>query len=553
MRPVTRLRTAILVFCALLFLYALGSHGLLEDNEARFFEISWEMERSGNWLVPHLNFIPHFHKPPGTFWLVGASLRLFGESEAAGRLPVALSALFCLGLLYRWALQEGDETLAARAVLILATSLQFWFMARMVLTDMFLAVSVTIAMYFAWRSRQTGRSTDAFGFWTAVAASTLFKGPVGLVVVFPVLGLTKWLDPEKKSWNLRSQVGLPWFLLLSLPWYLAVCYQFDGLWQYFLGFQTAQRMLTTVHGRPGAWWFYAPALLAGLFPWSASLVLGVTKAIRSREVFDRFLLLWIAFPLLFFSLAGSKLPTYLLPIYPALALLLARAGRDATTLKKMALYTAASLAAFGSAIGLYLSAGAAPALIPAAKDLELVAALCLSSSIALWWRRHSTTPGGTFLVVTLTFASCLMLLTSAVGRCDQAFSARRLASELAEWSSKTAIVEVSDHLHGLPYYLHRRLIQVDYPRETQFSKLTDYQDFLFRSLEEYRSNAAPSPSPIYILRSSDYASERYPGYRAKKRGPWTVLFPLPPTETYLRPEPPDRGRTLRRGADLQRT
>lgn len=512
------------VLALLLLFFGLGSFGLLEDNEARFFEIAWEMEQSGDWVTPRLNFLPHFHKPPGTFWAVGASLRLFGESEWAGRLPVALASLLTLAICWAWARSEADANVAARTVLVLVTSLQFWFLSRLVLTDMFLTASVTAAMGFAWHARSQPQSRAWVGFWLALVASALFKGPVGLAVVLPVLGLGSLCLREKKPWNLRPLLGVSLFLLLSLPWYAVVCSQHEGLLEYFLRFQTAQRLLTTVHGRPGAWWFYLPVLALGFFPWSTGLPLTVLRAWQRGEDFDRFLLIWVGFPLLFFSCSGSKLPTYLLVIFPALALLTARASRSAGALRTLGSLALSTLALFAAALAVFLKVGVTPELRPAQQHLALVAGVLALANLVAWIGLADPARVGDeeeiwFAIPAWSFAAGLLILASALGSCDASYSARALASTLPRG---VEVVEVADHLHGLPYYLGRRIVQVAYPRETLFEKPERYRDFLYPDLRSCFDARGSLPMTV-VLRRSDYEAYCNPDWPFRDVGPWRVV------------------------------
>ncbi len=523
---------ALAFFVVLLLTFCLGSYGLLEDNEARFFEIAWEMQRSGDWLVPHLNFISHFHKPPGTFWLVGGSLELFGESEWAGRLPVAAASLLTLVFVAMLARLEGTKAESFRAVLILVTSVEFWFLSRLVLTDMFLTVSVTAAMTFAWGSRRSAGSKHWVGFWLSLAAAALFKGPVGIAIVAPILLTAGLWSRESVSWNLKPLVGLALFFAVSLPWYLLVCARYDGLWQYFLNFQTAQRVLTTVHGRGGPWWFYAPVLLAGFFPWSVSLPRAVLGAYRRAEDFDRFLLLWMAYPLVLFSFSGSKLPTYLLPMFPALALLVARHGRVPGALKAMGTTTLCSIAVFTVAVAVYLKIGVSKEIAPAFDHLLVLVALgALGVSLSFMFRRRLN-EGNWFEAGGWIFGGILLVLASALGPSDPAYSARHLATVLLSRQPPPSIVgEVSDHLHGLPYYLKRRIPQIDYRRETQFEQPDDYRHYLFPDIPSFLADLGPSETSLLVIRRSDYETHANPQWRVEEVGPWLLLQP------HLRPAP----------------
>lgn len=541
-------RVLVAALTLLLLSYGLGSYGLLEDNEARFFEISWEMARSGNWLVPHLNFISHFHKPPGTFWLVGGSLRLFGESEWAGRLPVAGAAALTIFLTWLLARKEGSEREAAWAALILVTCVEFWFLSRLVLTDMFLAVTVMLAFFCAWSCRRSASSRLWLGFWLALGASVMFKGPIGLVIVLPVMGLHQATWRPRAAWNVRPLWGLPIFALLAFPWYVKVCLDHPGLWEYFLNFQTKQRMLTTVHGRPGPFWFYLPVLVAGFFPWSVNLPQAVRAAYRDGEELDRLLLWWIGFPLFFFSCAGSKLPTYLLPIFPALALLVARSARPDQGWA-CGRRTLIGLAVFGAAVAVYLGIGLSPELRPGFPYLCGLVATIVGGLIAV--RVSGRLRSETMTSAGLIFAGCLLCLASALGPCEAAFSARPLA-KLAREAHPREIVEVADHLHGLPYYMNQRLVQVSFPRETQFDPPESYRRYLYPDLDSFLSRGDSPSTYILVLRRSDYdaLSPRPPG-TVQPSGPWVLLRPGTSSEADLQAAPgPENPGSVGGGARL---
>lgn len=507
----------------LLLTYSLGSYGLIEDNEARFFEISWEMSCSDDWITPRLNFIKHFHKPPGTFWLVGASLKLFGASEWAGRLPVALAALLTTAIVSIWATQNDGREGGERTALVLVTSLQFWFLARIVLTDMFLTASVTSAFYWAWQARGHRNRRAWSYFWLSLAASMLFKGPVGVLVVTPVLLIYRRTDPLRRAWNLRPMCGIPVLLLISLPWYLIVCWQNDGLLSYFLGFQTVDRVFSTTHGRAGGWWFYFPVLVVGFFPWSAGLPMAISGAWKRRDEFDRFLLLWCLVPLVIFSMMGSKLPTYLLPVFPGLALLTSREASQPGRGKTLGWLALTQLGLLSLALVAYLTVSPDPILEPAAPHLYAVGLLIPSAILAAQNWRPRLSDQTWFVYPGFVFAMCLIILTSSLGLCDGAFSSRRLASFVRnQMSDEDDIVEVSDHLHGLPYYLRRRLIQVSYPRETQFESDDSTSDYLFPDLASYLSSKTTDSRTFYIIRSSDYDTIADLTWRSWDLGPWRL-------------------------------
>jgi 4-amino-4-deoxy-L-arabinose transferase len=279
------------LFFGLLFFVNLGSYGLLEDNEARFLEIAWEMKESGDLVVPKLNYISHFHKPPATFWIESLSLKMLGDSEAAARLPVVLASIATVLLTSFFFTDSRKRMLVA---LILASNPEFWFLSRTVLTDMYLCLTVTACMVSAHVLMRKKSPATAAVFWSSAALSGLVKGPVGpIIVALALVSLHLWNKlsgrpnvPWKNWMGLR---GLALFCLISLPWYIAVCLRFPHLLNYFVEYQIVQRVATEVHGRGGPPWFYVPVILVGFLPWSLALPQALFHAIRKADLLDRFL------------------------------------------------------------------------------------------------------------------------------------------------------------------------------------------------------------------------------------------------------------------------
>lgn len=519
-----------LVFFVLVLLFTnLGANGLLEDNEARFFDISWEMAKSGDWITPRLNHIIHFHKPPFTFWLVGGSLNLLGDSELAGRLPVALMSLAVLGMTFYWGSREKERpvSLAERitTVLILVTSLEFWFLSRLVLTDMFLAFAVMLMQISFWRLRsEESYKSWTLIFWVAFGISFLAKGPVGLAIVgltflgFRIMGGT--IPWKRLFWIPAVLLGLA----LMLPWYIAVCIKYPNLFYYLFEFQTVERVATEVHGRAGPPWFYVPVILGGFFPWSFSLWASAKKAYQERSQYQLYLWAWLLFPLILFSLSGSKLPTYLLPLFPALALLTARALHDPEKQKQVAWSTVTALGLFTVALAVFLSGKVPPEVRPATNILWGAAAfsgLGFLASLALTAKGQSVTA---MRAASVGFAGVLLSLTFGLGPCDEYYSAKKMGEYIHSLPQEGLVVaEFQDHLHGLPYYLNRRIVQIAYPRETLFEHDDEYKKFLFASVDEFLASLSPAQSPLIIMRKGDYAPERFGSFEEKRVGSWVVL------------------------------
>jgi len=300
------------------------------------------MIETGDWLVPHFWYVPHFDKPPMTYWLVASSMKVFGQNEWAVRLPLALAGLS--GVLAAWFLGKslGGRRVAIWSVLILQTSLLYFAMSRMLTTDIFLAQFNAWAMYFLWRSwlclREPANPPKYFwrwhlAGWLAIALGFMTKGPIALAI--PLVAFLLLLIVQRKTfaqkgrWFCGMLVGLVLFFAVAAPWYLAANVRIPGTLNYMVFHQAAGHVLgTTIHTRQGFPGYYFVILPIGLLPWSWLLGwLWRRKHWRAMPSFqqDGWLLLnlWALFTFTLFNLTHSKLPAYILPIFPALAVLLA--------------------------------------------------------------------------------------------------------------------------------------------------------------------------------------------------------------------------------------
>lgn len=511
----------LVLFLGVLFFVNLGSYGLLEDNEARFFEISWEMEKSGDLLTPRLNFINHFHKPPATFWLVGLSLKWFGETEAAGRLPVVLAALATVALSVLF-LPPGEGRLFTG--LLLSCNLEFWLLSRTVLTDMFLTLSVTACLLAAFQLLSQRESWAFWLFWLSLGFSALVKGPVGPAIVALTL-LSFHVTSQKLPWRRWAPAkGLLVFAGVTVPWYLLVFSKHPGLLEYLADYQTVQRVASTAHGREGPLWFFLPVLLVGFLPWSPLLPSSIVSAWKRRHGLDRFLLCWLIPSFLLFSLSGSKLPTYILPLFPALALLVASNLGERDFIRSAAKSVAFVLLILGFGSLGFVQAGLPSDLVSAKTVIILGALVCLAGSVISFAFLRLKKPAPALVSCGIFFGTFLITLSYGLKLSEDAYSARHLAQTIqANSNVHTVVAEYADHLHSLPYYLKRRVIQVSYPRETQFEENGAVDGFLYPTLEGFLSHQPEEVQILMVLRPSDYKEQLFPEWQMIYQGRWLVL------------------------------
>ena len=301
----------------LLFLFGLTEAGLLGPDEPRYASIGREMARSGDWITPRLWGEPWFEKPALLYWMTAlGNLARLGP-ELAPRLPVALASLGFLWFFHRFLRREFSSDAAFFSTAILATSAGWLAFSHLAVTDLPMSACFAAAMLLGMRWSQTGRRGLLAGAAALLGLAVLAKGLVPLVLSLPLLWLAR-----KRLREIIQPLPVLAFLLTAGPWYVLCGWQHGSefLGEFFWKHHFARLAEGVIHHtRP--FWFYVPVLLAGLFPWTPLAALLFRRGFFADDR-RRFLLIWVVFGFVFFSVAANKLPGYLLPLFPAVAVLL---------------------------------------------------------------------------------------------------------------------------------------------------------------------------------------------------------------------------------------
>ncbi|WP_235565268.1 glycosyltransferase family 39 protein [Lysobacter sp. Root494] len=331
----------ITVLALVLALGFLGTRGIWDPDEGRYTNVALNMLDSGDWLNPHRSDeVGHWTKPPLTYWAIAGSVAMFGQNAWAARLPSALAYLLCVWLAWRIArrLVPGGEYSAA----VVYATLPFTVgAAQMITTDYVLSACTGLAMWAFVEARfgdgvHPRRWTALM--WAAFALAFLTKGPPALIHLVAALVFDQLMPAGRRNRVLQWS-GVVLFVVLALPWYVAVIANHPGLFQYFVGDEVVNRVATNEFGRNGEWYgwlqVYAPTLLLGTLPWTPAL-LRWTRALpaqmrawRDRSIREEnapalLLALWFLLPLLVFCIARSRLPLYILPLFLPLAVIIAK-------------------------------------------------------------------------------------------------------------------------------------------------------------------------------------------------------------------------------------
>ncbi len=339
-----RIGWAILILATLYVCYFshLGAIGFVGPDEPRYAWIARDMMETGDWVTPRLYGKPWFEKPPLFYWEAALCFKLFGVSEAAARLPSAISALFAtLGLAWLGLRLYGAETARWLLLLLPATVGMIGF-SHAAATDMPFSAMLTIAMVCAAVVLGLTRNENTpilpqtpwlalilFGFFLGLAV--LAKGPAAIIlsggaVFFWALFTKRWRD----AFRLSHPAAIASFCLTALPWYILCARRNPDFFRIFIIEHNFKRYLTPEFQHIQPFWFYVPVLLVAFLPWIAlflwSVAEGTAKLWRARSTSAStwLFLCWAGFCLIFFSISKSKLPGYILPAIPAIGLLISR-------------------------------------------------------------------------------------------------------------------------------------------------------------------------------------------------------------------------------------
>lgn len=493
----------ILGFVWVLFFLDLGGLGLVGPDEPRYAQVAREMAASGDFVTPRYFGEPWLEKPVLYYWLASAAYRLFGVNEFAARLPSALAAVlgvFCVYLVGRR--REGPME-GVFSGLVLAASILYFSLARAASTDMVfsaaMAVAWTALFFLLFGDKGLWRNSPASGaqrgllptFYAFLGLATLAKGPAGLVL--PLVSLAVFLGITGRvelAARFRPFTGMMVLLAVVLPWY-GLCTLANG-WGFveeFLIRHNLERFFTDRYEHPQPFWFFPAVALIGFFPWSLQLIPSARGLFRHEDRWrslagaqDLFLWLWLLTPLVIFSLSRSKLPGYLLPAAPAIALLIGHQvrlwlkpepeGARPPWFRDFFFYQALCLIVTGLALPFY-----APRLNLPAESLPGAASLLLAGTgllaLLFYWRRRRTASVACYLAAV---ALAVILVTGGVfPQVDAAESSRQLAACLQEEEGfrdqPLFVYGISRNVaYGLGFYLNSpaRIVysegDVHYPR-----------------------------------------------------------------------------------------
>jgi len=485
-----RIAWTVLILATLYVCYFshLGAIGFVGPDEPRYAWIARDMAETGDWVTPRLYGAPWFEKPPLYYWGAAICFKLFGVSEAAARLPSAISALLAtLALAWlAWRLY-GEET-ARWLLLLLPTTVGMIGFSHAAAPDMPFSGMLTIAMVCAaivlrlvpagagaTNPVPTNSSTPwvalvLFGFFLGLAV--LAKGPAGIIlcggaIFFWAIFTKRWRD----AFRLLHPAAIAAFCATALPWYILCARRNPDFFRIFIIEHNFKRYLTPEFQHIQPFWYYGPILVLAMLPWTVlflwSAFAGFFNLSRSRYVnhFSLLLVCWSGFTILFFTISKSKLPGYLLPALAPIALLTTHSIASRLRLLHVArwLFSAVGLtlilvgvlaSRFSDSIPFVTDIRPAPA-VTLLTVIAIVGGV-LTTALALYRRLAAS-----FLAATIGILGLMSICTNYLWQLDDGISARPVVLTAIEHLTASQLSAATSY--KLPralkfqvnFYLHR--------------------------------------------------------------------------------------------------
>ncbi|HUW25052.1 MAG TPA: glycosyltransferase family 39 protein [Gallionella sp.] len=522
----------LLVAVAIIWFSNLEYRTLIKPDEGRYAEIPREMVASGDWVTPRLNELKYFEKPPLQYWATATAYTLFGEHQWTSRLWAGLTGFAGILLVWFAGLRLFGREAAGYAALLLSSSLLYVLMAHINTLDMgvtfFLTLGIVgllLGQVQADRKKQRNWMLVA---WAGLALAVLSKGLMGLIL--PGAALFIYCMVQRDFGVLKRMHWLPGlavFFAITVPWFVLVMQANPEFFERFFIYEHYTRFTSTVHGRYHPWHYFIPILLAGALPWTMLMFDTMWRTLRNNAVpkktfnSERFLLIWAVFIYVFFSISGSKLPSYLLPMFPVLALLMGKriaVMRERVLFWQVAPAVPVALLLLGLALNVdkFADTPGQIELYPHYGAWLVAAALVslgglLAGMLLLWRTRKSVA------VVVLALSA---LLSAQIGLSGYETVAReRSAKHIAEAirsevKPEIPFYSVLTYEQTLPFYLKRTFTLVQYQDEMAYGIQQEPQRWI-PTVEEFAKVWAAQPEALAIMPVYAYAQLQQLGVAMK--------------------------------------
>jgi 4-amino-4-deoxy-L-arabinose transferase-like glycosyltransferase len=490
----------------------IGLYALAEPDEPRYAEIPREMIELGDWVTPHLNYVKYFEKPPLVYWLTAISFEAFGIHEWTARIWPAVFGLIGIVMTYVLGRTMFDAWTGVAAAALLAAAPLYFGLSQIVVLDMPVSALMTVALGCVWLA-YSGVQRQLFTVlaYAATALAVLTKGPMALLLTGAIVLM--FVVPQRDIGALRwlwSRLGVLVFVAIALPWFIVVSARNPEFLSFFVIEQHVDRFLRP-HEHQQPLWFFVPILAGGFLPWSAFVLLAPRLTARFLRQAARlrlspgalYCIIWSGVVFGFFSLSGSKLGTYILPMFCPVAILLARFFRSVINQNDASTMVRGCVAMLVLAVATLIGAVIAPAIVedpavgevvPSIYAAAVVLTLTAASALIAVRRRDLQT----------AFAILLMGVLVLQG---VAFTARRVATQYRSMGitigrlaqPQDLVVHYRQYVLGINFYARRRVVLVGRPGELTLGSLQGDQHEFFWEGDEALLQAWKSPRHLFLV------------------------------------------------------
>lgn len=537
--PIGRRAWAIVAAFVLLgVLLSLSPWGLWDPDEGRYADVARLMLELHDFVTPRVNGVVMLDKPPLVYWVTAASLAVWGNNERGARFGQTLFALGLLLIAFEAAWLLYRDRRAVITAMVLASSVGFFAAGHFLTHDLGLSffVGLTLLCFLeGWRAgagvagagaagagvagaRAPAATRWYLGMFAAAAGGVLTKGPVAIVLA-GMTGLT--FIALVGGWRRLREI--PWvrgtllFLVITVPWFVAVSIANPEFLEYFFIHEHLTRFATTVHHRQGPLYYYLVVGAGGLLPWTPLFFMRTVRGPRRlaalagalRRENTAFLFAWIAPTLAFFSISQSKLPAYILPIFPALAIVLAAVLDDnlRRRVRRAPIYLAPLVAPLAILAGAAVYAhgharqwSSVPEGMKVWPIFAAVAALGVAAQAAAWLLDRRRPLLGV-AVSAACWAVAWFVLMTAAGRAGSLNETRHLVHVLRrEGAEASAVYNYRCYLRGIPFYL-RHSIHLVQPSEDdiELARTKHPDPDVFPSLDDLVAALRAEPRVFVVM------------------------------------------------------
>jgi len=521
---------------------------LVEPDEARYSEIPREMVASADWLTPRLDGFKYFEKPALQYWITAASFKLFGESNATARLWLVISAFLCamfIGFLaYQLSInhreedqnkesQKGDISTALFAFIMTLTSLQFTIFGHVLTLDMSLTLFLTMAtgaliIAQECRSDPVKNRNWMLAGWALMGLAVLTKGLIGIVlpggaVFFYMLWQRDWQIFK----HLHLIKGILVLLLVTAPWFIAVSRANPGFAWFFFIHEHFQRYTTTSFHRTGPMAYFIPIFLLGISPWLVISLKALFKPDFSwraepEKGFQAERLIWVYILVIFvfFSLSDSKLPAYILPIFPFVAVLAAQRLRQIGIIKGDQ-WTLAGLGLLFLVAGIIITRFAnhkiPTDLYADYRPWVIAGAISLLAGAAALFKWKNEPEKAMVAAGVLTVLGFQLFLAGFQTIAPARSSAREAAAINKAVNASVPVFTVNTYPQSLPFYLNRTVQIVGFKGELEMGIKAEPQKWI-PSISAFEKQWNQLNQAVAVMNKSTYQQLR------NKKLPMTILY-----------------------------